>query len=57
MTNGDKVRQMDNRELAKFMFSDDRYCTESIRVNFEGNCMETPCTQCMLDWLNKEVDE
>lgn len=54
MTNGDKIRQMSNEELAKYLSSTDvnacmkdrDYCKEEI----------WRCDECWLEWLNSEVE-
>lgn len=56
MTNGDKIRQMSDEELAETrIFLDEVWC--------DNRCMTTMtfgpinCNKCKLWWLKREVDE
>lgn len=52
MTNGDKLRQMTDEELAKIM----RSCTFCAYLD-KGCQHNGTCTQGFLEWLKQEVDE
>lgn len=57
MTNGDKIRRMTNEELAYFLrygFDEVYYGGEicNLNCNYEMNC-----EKCILQWLNKEVED
>lgn len=53
MTNGDKIRQMSNDELAKLL-----PCPIDLGADIEcsGYAPEEICIACMLIWLNEEAD-
>lgn len=46
-THGDELRTMTNEELAKII------CCQDSRHGDE--CVNTPCAECILDWLKQEV--
>ena len=50
MTNGDKIREMNNEELAKLL---DTFCSQIEGCNDDVES----CEKCILEWLNKEVAE
>ena len=58
MTNGDKIRQMDNEELAKYLTP--AYCVD---CPFKGKsyCKKYPpaarCYDSILKWLEEEVKD
>ena len=43
MTNGDRIRQMSNEELAEILFANCKYCNKHIKV-------------CMGDFLSREAN-
>lgn len=49
-TNGDKIREMSNQEIAEFIDSE-IYCLAS------NLCGEGMCAECLLKYLNEEVEE
>lgn len=52
-TNGDRIRAMNNAELAEFLAYDaDAYCGKVPG----GSCCFKTCLQCAIDWLKKEVE-
>ena len=53
MTNGDKIRQMSDEELAEFIEEN------NWRKGSCKNCADTAitCTDCWLEWLESEVEE
>lgn len=60
-TNADRVREMNDEEMAKFMLSCDgaAYCKNNDRDStcyLEGRDGMTACELCVLDWLRKEVE-
>ena len=57
MTNGDKIRNMSNEELAEFLYKTVLRCGENLFNCCEplaGECME--CVDCYIAWLQKEVE-
>ena len=54
-TNGDKIRQMSNKELADYLSSTDVNACMKDR----DYCKEETwkCDKCWLEWLNSEVKE
>lgn len=54
-TNGDKIRQMSNEELADYLSSTDVNACAKDR----DYCKEETwkCDKCWLEWLNSEVEE
>lgn len=48
-TNADKIRAMTDEELTKII------CCQDSRHGDE--CFNTPCVECLLDWLKQEVNE
>lgn len=60
-TNADRVREMNDEEMAKFMLSCDgaAYCKNDDRDStcyLEGRDGMTACELCVLDWLRKEAE-
>lgn len=61
-TNGDRIRKMYNQELSEFMlecakdFDPDTVCPLDSR-EMDDEEMIKLCKQCLLSWLNKEVDD
>ena len=55
MTNGDKLRQMTNEEIAEMQEPNNSGCPPKMR---HRNCMEIPgnCYLCWLEWLNEAVE-
>lgn len=61
-TNADRVREMNDEELAKFMLSNDgaAYCKNNDRDStcyLKGRDGMTACELCALDWLREETEE
>ena len=61
-TNADRVREMNDEELAKFMLSSDgaAYCKNNDRDStcyLKGRDGMTACELCALDWLREEPVE
>lgn len=55
MTNGDRVRNMTDEELAEFL---DEYSSCSLCEGYKrGICTREECFKGFLAWLRKEVDE
>ena len=59
-TNADRVREMNDEELAKFMLSNDgaAYCKNNDRDStcyLKGRDGMTACELCALDWLREEA--
>lgn len=54
ITNGDKIRQMSNRELADYLSSTD----VNACMRDRDYCKEETwkCDKCWLEWLNSEVE-
>lgn len=50
MTNGDRIRQMSNEEMAVMFKTDIKQCPP-------GECHDDGCIECWLEWLNTEVGE
>lgn len=54
-TNADRIRAMSNEELAewyfKVFFRNVPYCNKPECFN------DSPCEQCLLDWLKQEVED
>jgi uncharacterized Zn finger protein len=50
MTNGDKIRQMSNKEMAVMFRTDIKQCPP-------GECHDDGCIECWLEWLNSEVEK
>lgn len=50
ITNGDKIRQMSNEEMAAMFRTDIKQCPP-------GECNDAGCIACWLEWLNSEVEE
>ena len=48
-TNADKIRQMTDKELVNII------CCQDSRHGDE--CVNTPCAECLLDWLKQEVSD
>ena len=60
MTNGDRIRQMSDEELADFIDKgrisiQDKFCDENAAMDVE--CDDRECTQCWLEWLRKEAND
>lgn len=49
-TNGDRIRQMTDEELAKTLIAPLGYCETA------KEC-KPKCVDCLLEWLKKEVDD
>lgn len=49
MTNGEKIRQMSDEELAKFLCDDK--CELCVSIYYPN------CEACRLNWLKQEVEE
>lgn len=61
-TNADRVREMNDEELAKFMLSSHgaAYCKNNDRDStcyLKGCDGMTACELCALDWLREEAEE
>ena len=61
-TNADRVREMNDEELAKFMLSNDgaAYCKNNDRDStcyLKGRDGMTACELCARDWLREEAEE
>lgn len=54
MTNGDRIRQMTDEELAEFLnkYSDCRLCDD-----YNGGICNSECIKGHLAWLRKKVDK
>ena len=55
MTNGDRIRNMTDEELAEYIivvWDKDDYCDTA-----PEKCKGRTCQQCRLEWLKKEVKE
>ena len=52
MTNGDRIRQMTDEELATMTIIGRRFCTIPICEEHQGDC-----AKCSLDWLKEEYKE
>ena len=54
-TNGDRIRAMTNEELAEWYFKDFfqnvPYCNKPECFN------DSPCEQCLLDWLRQDAED
>ncbi len=50
-TNGDKIRQMSDKELAKFI-AKNKWCN-----GLGKGCPNITCTECWLEWLESEVEK
>lgn len=48
MTNGDKIRQMSDEELAEVI------CCQNYK--HKDDCFNTPCSECIKEWLKQEVE-
>lgn len=60
-TNADRVREMNDEELAKFMLSSNgaAYCKNNDRDStcyLKGRDGMTACELCALDWLREEAE-
>ena len=57
MTNADKIRQMTDEELAKFIDGLNNNChvCSSCKVTQEPNKTTYHCKECKLRWLQQEV--
>ena len=51
-TNADKIRAMSDKELAEFLMKPTR-----IVPKYECEDCENDCTECVFEWLKKEVDD
>lgn len=56
MTNGDRIRQMTDEELAEMLLLSTCYfgCN---KCKYHSNCIGKNCTQAALEWLKQEVSE
>ena len=56
MTNGDRIRQMSDEELAEFIANDVVDCCNCKHPR--NGCTENDetCADCWLDWLKQEAD-
>lgn len=54
MTNADKIRAMDDEELAEFMKPYDSGCPRWVEMPIPCS-KRTNCTDCWLDWLKQDV--
>ncbi len=52
MTNADRIRQMSDEELAEFLMKPTKIISK-----YECEDCENDCTECVLEWLKKEVDD
>ena len=56
VTNGDKIRKMNDKQLAEF-FTADAFCG---KMNGEiatiSDCGDRKCIDCVLQWLRKEAE-
>ena len=56
VTNGDKIRSLDDKQLAEF-FTADAFCG---KMNGEiatiSDCSDRKCIDCVLQWLRKEAE-
>jgi predicted nucleic-acid-binding Zn-ribbon protein len=55
ITNGDKIRQMTDKELAKFISEDECLHCIGHSVMSDG-CLETHCDTGVMAWLQKEAE-
>lgn len=49
VTNGDKIRAMNDEQLAEFLTAD-AFCDTTI-----SDCSDRKCIDCVLQWLRKEA--
>lgn len=57
MTNGDRIRQMTDEELAEFMcLVKDKLCF-GCSFSHVDECEGIPCEEARKQWLQKEVSE
>ena len=49
-TNGDRIRQMTDEELAELL-------SGCVACGHVMNCLDTSCYECTLKWLKQEVQE
>lgn len=56
VTNGDKIRQMSDEQIAE-IFATDAFCG---KMNGEiatiSDCSDRKCIDCVLQWLRKEAE-
>ena len=58
MTNGDRIRQMSNEELAEGMINADfTYCDWCMYECGEGDCLNRSCKNAIKAYLDMEVEE
>lgn len=59
MTNGDRIRQMSDEELASVMGRSPSYrCPpEYLKTGFMSGRCHMGCGNCWLEWLKQEVQE
>lgn len=56
MTNGDRIRAMDDEELAHWLNDEANYtCNICIRQNEKSSCYDYSCDECVAKWLKQEV--
>lgn len=48
MTNGDRIRQMTDEELAESL-------SGSVACKHVASCLDTSCYECTLEWIKQEV--
>jgi hypothetical protein len=56
MTNGDKIRKMNDEELARVINKPDCYMCEYDLLTGD-ECMKLKCIDGILAWLQKEADK
>lgn len=59
MTNGEKIRQMSDEELANTLFFKERmghFCNKALCEKHGAGVRDTCCEECLLDWLKQEVE-
>ena len=56
-TNADKIRSMNDQELAVFLSRGIEQCNYCQLAVFEGACTETLCDDAMMKWLQQPAEE
>lgn len=57
MTNGDRIRKMNDKELAEWLNNEASYsCNICIRQNEKSSCTDYVCEECIEKWLKQGVN-
>ena len=57
MTNGERIRQMTDEQLAEWLDNEASYtCNICIRRNEKSSCSDYICEECVTKWLKQESE-